>query len=332
MSLDGRLLRQALERLDEEKLARTAKASKLRAGLYLKYPRIREIDAELRSNMLGAIELALSKGRDVEAEMDSARKRSLALQAERTEILASKGYKDSDIDDVPKCVKCGDSGFIGTKPCGCLLDIYKDEQRRELSACLKLGQETFNTFCLEYYDDRKDPGTGFSPRELMSVVYEQCREYARKFSKNSDNLFLRGGTGLGKTFLSTCIAKVVSEKGFSVVYDTAVNIFAAFEEEKFGRGADSGETKEKVSRYLNCELLIVDDLGTEMLTSMVSSALYSLVNTRLTNGKKTIINSNLSSEELGKRYMPQIVSRLEGEYVSVNFYGQDIRLKKRDRR
>lgn len=330
MSLDGRLLRQALERLEDEKLARTAKTSKLRAELYAKYPRIREIDAELRSNMLGAIGLALSKGLDVEAEMASKREKSLELQAERTKILASKGYKDSDIDDEPKCKKCSDSGFLGTKPCGCLMDIYRDEQRKELSACLKLGQETFNTFSLEYYDDRKDPKTGISPRFAMSLVFEQCREYAKKFEKNQDNLYLCGGTGLGKTFLSTCIAKVVSEKGFSVVYDTAVNIFSAFEDEKFGRNNDTYETRDKVFRYLNCDLLIVDDLGTEMLTSMVSTALYTLINTRLTNRKKTIINSNLSSEELEKRYSPQIVSRLKGEYITLNFLGRDIRIIRRE--
>ncbi len=329
MSLDGKLLRQAIERLNEEKLARAAKAAKLRAMVYEKHPRVREIDAELRSIMLDAIGTAVSGSLDVEREIDLARKRSLKLQAERSEILAAAGCRESDIDDEPNCKKCGDSGFLGAKPCGCLMDIYRDEQRKELSACLKLGQETFNTFCLEYYDNVKDQ-TGVSPRETMSLIFEKCKKYAREFRKDSPNLFLSGGTGLGKTFLSTSIAKVVSEKGFSVVYDTAVNIFAAFEEEKFGRGSDASETREKVHRLLNCDLLIVDDLGTEMLTSMVSSALYTLINTRLINGKKTIINSNLSWDELDKRYTPQVASRLKGEYVVLNFCGRDIRLKKRE--
>jgi DNA replication protein DnaC len=329
MSLDGKLLRQALERLDEEKRARASKASKLRAEAYAKLPRIREIDSELRSVMLGTISLAISKSRDVEAEIDNARKKSLELQAERTKILALKGYKDSDIDDEPKCKSCGDTGYNGTKPCACLMDLYRDEQRKELSACLKLGQETFNTFNLEYYDDKKDQ-RGISPRKMMSLVFDKCCDYARKFDKNSPNLFLRGGTGLGKTFLSTSIAKVVSEKGFSVVYDTAVNIFSAFEDEKFGRSADAYETRDRVYRYLNCDLLIIDDLGTEMLTNMVLTALYTLINTRLSNGKKTIINSNLNPEELEKRYSQQIVSRLKGEYINLDFYGRDIRIIKRE--
>ncbi len=329
MSIDGKLLRQALDRLEAEKKARSAIISRTRADVYSRYPRIKDIDRELRSTMLDVIS-SITGGSNVEAEIEAARKKNLGLQAERFELLRAAGYTEADIDDEPRCKKCGDTGFIGAKICSCLMDIYRDEQKKELSACLKLGKETFNTFCLEYYDDISDPKTGISPRKVMSGVFESCRQYAKTFGKNSPNLFLRGETGLGKTFLSTCIAKTVSEKGYSVVYDTAVNIFAAFEDEKFGRSGDVSEAREKTHRYLNCDLLIMDDLGTEMLTSMVSSAFYTLLNTRLVAGKKTVINSNLSSEDLAKRYMPQIVSRLEGEFLPLCFYGRDIRIIKRN--
>jgi len=329
MSIDGKLLRQAIDRLESEKKARSDRAAAKRAEVYARLPRVRELDRELRLTMLDVLG-AVSGGADAEAQIAEAKQKNLALQAERTKLLEAAGCSASDIDDEPKCVKCGDRGFIGTKICACLMDIYREEQRRELSECLKLGKETFNTFSLEYYDDRKDSVTGISPREHMALIFEQCREYAKKFGKNSPNLFLRGGTGLGKTFLSACVAKVVSEKGFSVVYDTAVNTFAAFEAEKFGIG-DAAEARGKTHRYLNCDLLIMDDLGTEMLTSMVSSALYTLINTRLITGKKTVINSNLTSDELARRYSPQIVSRLEGEYLPLTFRGSDIRIIKRDR-
>lgn len=328
MSIDGRLLRRAIQRLEDEKKTRSDRAAAKRAEVYRKIPRVRELDRELRLTMLDVLG-AVSAGADVDTQIAAAKQRNLDLQAERAELLTAAGYRACDIDDEPKCTRCGDRGFIGTKICPCLMDIYRDEQRRELSECLKLGEETFNTFSLEYYDDRKDPDTGISPREHMALVFEQCREYARKFGKNSPNLFLRGGTGLGKTFLSACIAKVVSEKGSSVVYDTAVNTLAAFEAEKFGIG-DVNEAREKTHRYLNCDLLIMDDLGTEMLTSMVTSALYTLINTRLITGKKTVINSNLTPEELSRRYSPQIVSRLEGEYLPLTFRGSDIRIIKRD--
>jgi len=328
MSIDGRLLRRAADRLENEKKARSDRAAAKKSEVYKRCPRVREIDRELRLTMLDVLG-AVSGGADVEAQLEAAKQKNLNLQAERAQLLKAEGYSASEMDDDPKCARCGDTGFIGTKICACLMDIYRDEQRRELSECLKVGKETFNTFSLEYYDDRRDPVTGISPREHMALVFEQCREYARKFGKNSPNLFLRGGTGLGKTFLSACIAKVVSEKGFSVVYDTAVNTFGAFEAEKFGLG-DVNDAREKTHRYLNCDLLIMDDLGTEMLTSMVSSAFYTIINTRLMNGKKTVINSNLTSDELSRRYSPQIVSRLEGEYLPLTFRGSDIRIIKRE--
>ena len=159
--------------------------------------------------------------------------------------------------------------------------------------------------------------------------YDTCRDYAHQFSERSGNLLLFGAPGLGKTFLSTCIARVVSESGHSVVYDTACNIFDQFEAEKFHRDEESAA--EDVKRYMECDLLIIDDLGTEMLTSFVQSAFYQLVNGRLMTGKKTIINTNLKLEELGQRYGAQVLSRIEGEYQRLPFIGEDIRKQKRDK-
>ena len=137
-----------------------------------------------------------------------------------------------------------------------------------------------------------------------------------------------GQPGLGKTFLSACIARVVSERGFSVVYDTAEHIFSQMEEEKF-RPDDSPAAREDVLRYQQCDLLIMDDLGAEMVTSFVQSALYQLVNGRLISGGRTVINTNLTPRQLGERYSPQVQSRLEGEYHILPFFGEDIRKLRR---
>jgi DNA replication protein DnaC len=174
-----------------------------------------------------------------------------------------------------------------------------------------------------------DARTGISPRDSMEIVFETCREYARTFSKKSMNLFLSGGTGLGKTFLSTCIARVVSERGFSVVYDTASSIFSKYEQEKFSKNTDDVDrARADIKRLETCDLLIVDDLGTEMPTSFVTSALYTLINTRLMNDRKMVISSNIPMSDLGRRYSAPIMSRLEGEFLVLNFYGRDIRLIK----
>ena len=168
---------------------------------------------------------------------------------------------------------------------------------------------------------------------IRDRVYEVCLNYAQKFGRfHFKNLFLTGAPGLGKTFLSACIARSVSEQGFSVVYDTAGNIFAQFENRKFQRDAEGVQTaRDETRRYLNCDLLILDDLGSEMTTAFVHSALYQIVNTRLMERRSTIISTNLTPGELARRYTPQIASRIEGEYTLLPFAGEDIRRLKKER-
>jgi len=159
------------------------------------------------------------------------------------------------------------------------------------------------------------------------------KSYACEFDDDAKNLLFRGGTGLGKTFLSACIARVVSDSGFSVVYDSAASALGAFEMQKFPRSQTDSETAgDKVHRILNCDLMILDDLGTEMITAFSVSTLYTIINSRLTAGKKTIISTNMPLSEIGRVYSPQIASRLEYEYINILFTGRDIRLVKKERK
>lgn len=329
MALDGKLLNIAAERLKENKARREAEIQSRRRDIYREIPRLREIDRQLRVTISDTIARALRKGGDPEAELAGIQAENLELQAERAELLVAAGYPMDHIDDTPNCAVCGDSGYRGGKICSCLTALYGEAQREELSSLLKLGEETFDSFRLDYYDAETDPVIGTSPRQNMELNYEVCLQYARRFGKASGNLFLTGAAGLGKTFLSACIAKVVSEGGFSVVYDTAVNVFGRFEEEKFSRSAENAEAAHDIRRYLNCDLLILDDLGTEFTTNFVVSSLYTLLSHRLAAGEKTIINSNCGLEELRKKYSDAIVSRLTGEYDVLTFYGTDIRLIKK---
>lgn len=330
MSLDGKLLSRAKARLDEKKRAREAEYNRRLTYVYDRNPKIRELDQEIKGTVIDVIGFALSNGGNPEAAIEDIRDENLYLQSELRNELMAAGFSADYFDYKYLCEKCHDTGYQGAKICSCLLDIYKQEQKKDLSNLFKLGMETFDNFDLDYYDDAADSATRISPRQRMEVIYETCLEYARKFGKNSCNLFLNGGTGLGKTFLSACIARVVSDRGFSVVYDTASAVFSKFEDDKFSKSEDSKSLREDVNRYLNCDLLILDDLGTEMTTTFTVSALYTLINTRLTLGKKTVMNSNLSLEELRGRYSLQIMSRLEGEYQILTFFGRDIRLLKKD--
>ena len=166
----------------------------------------------------------------------------------------------------------------------------------------------------------------------MERVFQICRTFAQTFRPGTMNLLLQGGTGLGKTYLSACIARVVAGAGYAVAYETAASALDAFECAKFQRSSADGEAAaQRVEQYLGCDLMILDDLGTEMITAYSTSALYTLINTRLTRKKATIISTNCSNEELQKKYTPQILSRIEGEYQTLPFVGRDIRQIKKER-
>jgi DNA replication protein DnaC len=330
MAYDGKVLRRAAARFEEDKQRRAADFAKRRAAVYSRIPRIEEIDRALRGTMSQIIASAIRRGADPLPALRVIRDENLDLQRERAETLVANGYPMDYLEEKPNCPLCGDTGYRRGEVCACLREYYTREQIRELSHLLDMGTQSFETFDFQWYDDRVSPEMELSPRANMERNFDECQDYARQFSPRSGNLLLSGDPGLGKTFLSACIARVVSESGHSVVYDTASHIFAQFETAKFRRDAEEDAARD-VARCMQCDLLIVDDLGTEMTTALVTSALYELVNTRLVTGKKTIISTNLSPDAIGRRYGGQILSRIEGEYQILPFFGADIRLQKKER-
>lgn len=327
MSYDGRIMRQALARFDEDKQRRAAEFTARRDRLYQAEPRLKEIEQQLRGTMSRLISSALRRGTDPLPAVRVLRDENLGLQQERAQLLRGMGYPADYLEEKPACPLCGDTGYHDGQVCRCLREYYKRAQLTELSRLLDMGSQSFETFSFDWYSEERGERKR-SPRENMERVFDICQDYARHFSPAADNLLLTGQPGLGKTFLSASIARVVSERGFSVVYDTAEHIFSQMEEEKF-RPDESPAACEDAERYRTCDLLIVDDLGTEMVTSFVQSALYQLVNGRLLAGKKTVINTNLAPQQLGERYSPQVQSRLEGEYRVLPFFGEDIRKLRR---
>ena len=331
MPYDGKILSRAMARFDEDKQRRARQFRERQQQLFAREPELADIDRRLRGTMSQIITRALKGGRDPVPAIHAIRDENLALQRRRGELLTALGYPADYLEEKPRCARCGDAGFLPDgSMCACLRSYYAREQIAELSHMLDIGSQSFDTFRLDYYSTDRG-GLPRSPREAAQRNLEICQSFARDFRPGKQNLLLFGAPGLGKTFLSACIARVVSEDGFSVVYDTAGHIFSQFEAAKFRRDDDGDTAGEDVERCMNCDLLILDDLGSEMTTSFVQSALYQIVNTRQMERRSTIISTNLTPGELARRYTPQIASRIEGEYTLLPFAGEDIRKLKKER-
>ncbi len=323
MAYSLEVVKRARARLAQAKEDRESENRQHLAQAYAQVPRIREIDMELRRTMAQAAQAAFLQGSDGRELLEQVRSQNLRLQQERA-ALAAEHFEPDYLDDSPLCDTCGGSGYVGTNMCECLRELCRQEQKKEISI-LSGSKDSFSQFRLDYYPDRIDPKIGASPRAIMERNFQNCRRYAMTFAPSSGNLLFVGGTGLGKTYLSACIARAVADRGYSVVYETAGHLFGKLEQAKFN---STEETRREAEKFLSCDLLIIDDLGTEMPGQFVTAALYSLLNDRLLAGKPLVISTNLNAEEMSRRYSPQISSRLHGGFQRMVFVGEDIRILK----
>ena len=290
---------------------------------YKMVPRLQQIDMQLSSTMAIAAQAAFSQGMDAQIALEQARQENLALQAER-KALEESHFSAGYLDGNPVCSVCADTGYIGSSMCSCLKELCLQEHKKDLGSIFS-DAESFETFLLEYYSEAVIPQLKVSARTIMQRNLEHCQRYARTFSPESGNLLLNGGTGLGKTHLALAVGKAVGEQGYNVCYETAISLFSKLEKAKF---TPTDKIRAEVEKIETCDLLIIDDLGTEMSGQFVTSALYGLLNERLQEKKPMIITTNLNVEDAGKRYSAQIASRLYGEFKRLTFLGSDIRILK----
>ena len=333
MTHDGRLLARAREALEDERRENQAEQQRRTDLIYHRIPEIESIDRRMRSQMSDLVRLTLSKPADLSHRLEKLQEENLDLQMRKAELLHAQGFPIDYLDEIVSCKVCGDTGMVDGRLCACMERRYNRELTKELSVLLRSGDESFERFDLSLYPDTPEQESGVSARSAMRIVFSACRGFADSFPDvpaNLRNLLLRGESGLGKTYLSACIARSVAERGYSVCYDTASTALEAFEKQKFSRIPEEAEAAAlRAERMLSCDLMILDDLGTEMATPAAISALYTLINTRLSRSLHTVISTNCSDDELRRRYSPQICSRLFGEFLELPFYGNDIRLMKR---
>ncbi len=296
-----------------------------RQELYEAIPEVRQLDSRLSAFGLRIMQAALKEGNTGEGIL-RLREENARIRAARSALLTQHGYPVDYSDPHYECTDCRDSGYVGIQMCACM-------RRRLVAAGMEssglselMRKQSFDNFSLDYY--RTSP----EEYQIMQTNLQNIRRYAENFSIEEGkpmptSLLFVGGTGLGKTHLSTAVAREVISRGYDVYYNSAVGMISDFEFRRFGNGMVAGGG-EDVSRYIDCDLLIIDDLGTEVVNQFTLSSLYYVINTRLNLQKPMIISTNLKSAELRKTYTDRIASRLTGEFQVVPFYGTDVRKQK----
>ncbi len=296
-----------------------------RAELEEQIPGLRELDARLSTFGLRIMKQAMEGG-DTAAGVAALREENRKILEIRRDLLAQYGYPEDYCKPRYECDVCKDSGYEGIKMCSCMRRrlIEANMESSGLGALIK--KQSFENFSLDYY--RTNEKLYHTMERIFAFVKAYAVGFALDGEKPPQNLLLLGGTGLGKTHLSTAIAKTVIERGYDVFYNTAQGMFTDFEQRRFGNAMAFGDA-DNAEKYLTCDLLILDDLGTEINNQFTPSCLYYVVNTRLNSNRPTIINTNLTQDELLRRYDDRITSRLLGEYLVLPFRGVDLRMQKR---
>ena len=302
--------------IEKRRLDAIATAEERNRELELISPEIRAIDKELSGTGLLLFKTACSGG-----DIAPIRERNTALMNKRKELLVSLGYPKDYTDVHYTCKECSDTGFVGTKMCSCLKQLLITKNIQSSGMGNLIDKQSFENFNLGVY--RANPDVCARMERNIKIA----KAYASNFARHHDNLLLIGTTGTGKTHVSTAIAKEVIAQGFDVLYDSVQNIINDFENDKFRSGYN--QTELSSTKYLECDLLIIDDLGTEFISQFSVSALYNLINTRQNKGLSTIISTNLSAKELAGKYDGRIYSRIVGaDYTVLRFEGNDYRISR----
>ena len=324
MALNQSQYNAILRMYDQRQLHTRRILEERRNEILAKLPRIKEIEDSISS-------LSVKQARKLldgdEGALSALKAQLHALIAEKSRLLTSAGYPTDYLEPVYECKDCKDTGYIGDEKCHCFkraeIDIlYTQSNLQEV-----LEEENFDTFSFRYYSaNYVDATTGRSSLDNIKEVYRECRDFADTFSTSFRNLLLYGNPGIGKTFLSHCIAKELIDKSYSVIYFTAFELFDIMAKSRF----DKNPVAETMYEHIfNCDLLIIDDLGAETSNQFTVSQLFHCINERLLRRKSTIISTNLSFDSLKETYTERTFSRIMSNYKMLKLTGDDIRIKKR---
>lgn len=289
-----------------------------------KAPEINSLYDRILQTSIELSKAIISHSGDIDEMIDKLKEKNLENQFKIRIMLKEFGYPEDYLKAKYTCSICKDSGYINGNRCECFNELIKKYTIAELNKSCKIELHDFEEFNLSLYSNLPDDKSGIIPRERMNTILIQCKNYVDTFFRHSCSLFFLGRTGLGKTFISSMIAKSLIEKGFNVAFDSINNFLIRAENEHFGRS--NGNT---IDALLNADLVILDDLGSEFSTPFNNATLYNIINSRINMDIPTIVSTNHSLSELEEKYDDRIISRLTGMFTSYRFFGTDIRQIKR---
>lgn len=328
MNYHKELYQKVKREFDAKRLNHLNELDRRREEVYQKCPRIREIELEIEQNGMRLTQMAIRGRQNVEADVEKMAKQNAKLADEKKTLLYANGFAEDYMTNVWDCPDCEDKGEQDFAFCHCFQKRLQEKAYEQSNMARMLQQQTFEKFDLAYYSDKAEDGQeGVSPRAQMEYVVSRCHQFAAQFGREEQrNLFMFGPTGQGKTFLSSCIAKTVMDRGYTVQYQTAGTLFSMIADSKFS--SYDAPIKAEVDNLYQCDLLIIDDVGTEVITQYTVAVFFELLNSRMVSGKKIVLNSNLSLKELQDIYSQRIASRI-AEFEILRFIGnRDIRLMK----
>ncbi len=313
--------RKVKEMLEKSRADALQKAAERRSALHLSLPEVASIDKALSSTGMQLFRAATEGGEGLSERIAAIKTEHEALRARRAALLLECGYPTDYTEPSYACKRCNDTGFFEAKMCDCMKEALILEGIRSSGLGRLIDRQRFDNFSLDYYKNAPEH------YERAQYALQRTKAYAEEFGAEAKNLLFMGPTGLGKTHLSTALARRVIERGFDVAYESVQDLIMDFEYDRFKSGY--GDSSKRAERYLSCELLILDDLGTEQTNQFVITSLYHLINTRINQGKSTVVSTNLIGDrELRERYGDRISSRLLGEFEILLLSGTDIRMQK----
>ena len=309
------------------RLTQVSEQKKRLFEVYEKCSEVKRIDEEItRVGSSAALEI-LKNPQNGEQISNDLKESMNMLSALRARALTASGFDENYTDMRYRCNICNDTGYTDGKMCKCFSARLKKEVYKKSNLFNLFETQGFDKFDINLFDDEVDKQAGISQKEAMNEAFDICKSFANNFAKTRDSLFFYGGVGLGKTFLSTCIAKKLIDDGYSVIYHSSAKLFSYYSDYMFGR-VSPAEGRCELDKLRECDLLIIDDLGSEASNAQTISFLFELVNDRILAGKKMVISTNYSIGEIAKVYSERLHSRILEHFIPVRFFGSDVRLKK----